>query len=156
MYTASVSPTEQLRYFVIAIAVGFAMGVAYESFRMVRLIAPKCKILTFMCDVLFMAFASLVSFILTVVVNTGIVRWYILLGEIVGFFVYMRTIGRVSGAFFRLVRKVLAKVFWVIFIPFRLVGRLILKNSSKITKKFKKIVKSLLKKRKRILYNEQE
>lgn len=156
MYTASVSPTEQLKYFVIALAVGFFMGVLYEVFRLIRLISPRGKILCFICDVLFMSLASLVSFILTVVINTGIVRWYILLGEVVGFFIYMRTIGRVSGAIFRLIRKVIAKILWIIFTPFRLLGRLCVKFFSKLMKKIKKFMKSLLKNRKRILYNEQE
>ena len=156
MYTASVSPTEQLRFFVIALAVGFAMGVVYEAFRLIRLISPKGKILCFVCDVLFMSLAALVSFVLTVVINTGIVRWYILLGEIVGFLIYMRTIGRVSGAVFRLIRRVIAGALRVIFTPFRLLGRLCVKIFSKLNKKIKKIIKSLLKNRKRILYNKQE
>lgn len=156
MYTATVSPTEQLRFFVIALAVGFAMGIVYEAFRLVRLVSPKGKILCFICDVLFMSLASLVSFILTVVINTGIVRWYILLGEIVGFFIYMRTVGRVSGAVFRFIRKITARILWVIFTPLRLLGRLCVKIFSKLTKKIKKIMKTLLKNRKRILYNEQE
>lgn len=156
MYTATVSPTQQLRYFVIALAVGIAMGVIYEAFRLIRLISPKGKMLCFVCDVLFMSLASLISFVLTVVINTGIIRWYILLGEVVGFFVYMRTIGRVSGALFRLIRKLILKILWVIFTPLRLIKRLIVKIFSKLAKKIKKIVKTLLKNRKRILYNEQE
>ena len=156
MYTATVSPTQQLRYFVIALAVGLAIGVIYEVFRLIRLISPKGKILCFVCDVLFMSVASLISFVLTVVINTGIVRWYILLGEAVGFFVYMRTVGRVSGALFRLIRKLIAKILWLIFTPFRLLKRLVFKIFSKLVKKIKKIAKTLLKNRKRILYNEQE
>ncbi len=156
MYTASVSPSYQLRCFVIALIVGAALGIVYETFRLVRLIYPRSRILAFICDILFMSVASLVNFTLTVVVNTGIVRWHILLGEAVGFFIYMRTVGRVSGAFFRLIRKAIAKLLWVIFIPFRLLCRLMLKFSCKLIKNFKKIVKRLLKKRKRILYNEQE
>lgn len=156
MYTASVSPTEQLRFFVIALMVGFALGIVYEVFRLIRLVSPKERILCFICDVLFMSFASLISFILTVVINTGIVRWYILLGEVVGFFVYMRTIGRVSGAIFRLIRKAMVKILCVIFTPLILLFRLCVKFFSKLTKKIKKIIKSLLKNRKRILYNERE
>lgn len=156
MYTASVSPSYQLRCFVIAIIVGAALGIVYEAFRLVRLISPRSKLFAFICDVLFMSVASLVNFTLTVVVNTGVVRWHILLGEAVGFFIYMRTVGRVSGAVFRLIRKVIAKLLWVIFIPFRFLWRVMFKIFCKLIKKIKKIVKRLLKKRKRILYNEQE
>jgi len=139
LYTATVSPSEQLKFFVISLAVGFAMGVVYEVFRLVRLISPKNRILCFVCDVLFMSLASLISFVLTVVINLGIVRWYILLGEALGFFTYMRTMGRVSGAFFRLIRKLVIKVLWIIFTPFRLLWHLTVKNFSKLAKKFKKI-----------------
>lgn len=156
MYTATVSPSEQLKFFVISLAVGFAMGVVYEVFRLIRLISPKNRILCFVCDVLFMSLASLISFVLTVVINLGIVRWYILLGEVLGFFVYMRTAGRVSGAIFRLIRKVIVKVLWIIFTPLRLLWHLIVRIFSKLAKKIKKIVKTLLKNRKRILYNELE
>ena len=156
MYTPSVSPTYQLWCFAVALAVGLALGVVYEVFRLVRLISPRGKILTFICDILFMSLASLVNFILTVVINTGIVRWYILLGQAVGFVAYMCTIGRVSGALFRLIRKVIVWILWVIFTPFRLLWSVMRKFFSKTAKKMKKIVKRLLKKRKRILYNEQE
>lgn len=156
MYSASVSPVFQLKCFAIAIVVGIALGIVYEAFRLLRLVSPKGKILTFVCDVLFMSVAALVNFILTVVVNIGIVRWYILLGEAVGFIVYMRTVGRISGALFRLIRKVIAKILWLIFTPVRLLRGVIIIFFSKLMKKIKKIVKRLLKKRKRILYNEQE
>lgn len=156
MYTATVTPSEQLKIFAISLMVGFAMGVVYEFFRLIRLISPKNRILCFVCDVLFMSLASLISFVLTVVINLGIVRWYILFGEAVGFFVYMRTVGRVSGAVFRLIRKATVKILWIIFTPFRVLWRLVVRIFSKLAKKFKKIVKTLLKNRKRILYNEQE
>lgn len=156
MYTATVSPSDQLRFFVISLAFGFAMGVVYELFRLIRLISPRSRLLCFVCDVMFMSLASLLSFVLTVVINLGIVRWYILLGEVVGFFVYMRTVGRVSGAVFRLVRWLITKLLWIVFTPLRLLWHLMVKFLSKIAKKIKKFIKSLLKNRKRILYNDLE
>ena len=120
MYSQDVTFKTQLLNFAAAAAVGVGIALIYEAFRIIRLISPKNKILNFVCDVLFMSFAATVSFVFTVVINDGVVRGYLLLGEFSGFILYMKTLGRLSGALLRFLRKITAKLFAAVFYLFSL------------------------------------
>ena len=161
MYSQDVTLQTQFKNFALSCALGIALALLYEVFRVIRLIAPKSKILNYFCDILFMAVCALVTFTFTVIINDGIVRGYILLGELTGFMLYMRTLGRLSGTLFRFLRRVITLIFRAVFYPFGLLFGLIhkliekiAKKCCKMTKKIKKIVNFLLKNRKELVYND--
>ncbi len=79
--------------FMIAFICGFAFGLVYEAFRVVRLIL-RFKAAVFVCDVLFFVLAAGLVFKLSMVLG-NYVRVYTLLGFGAGVFAYIVTIGRV-------------------------------------------------------------
>ena len=52
-------------------------------------------------DILYSAFAGLVTFIFSLVITNGMVMAYVVFGEMLGFFIYYITFRRVCGAIFR-------------------------------------------------------
>ncbi len=79
--------------FMAALICGFAFGLVYEAFRIVRLVL-RVKPAVFLCDVLFFALAAEVVFRLSMVLG-NYVRIYTLLGFGAGIFAYIATIGRI-------------------------------------------------------------
>ncbi len=78
--------------FMAALICGFAFGLVYEAFRIVRLVL-RVKPVIFLCDVLFFALAAEVVFRLSMVLG-NYVRIYTLLGFGAGIFAYIVTVGR--------------------------------------------------------------
>lgn len=79
--------------FMIAFICGFAFGLVYEAFRVIRLVL-RFKAAVFVCDVLFFVLAAGLVFKLSMVLG-NYVRIYTLLGFGAGVFAYIVTIGRV-------------------------------------------------------------
>ncbi len=91
-------------FILYAVFIGFALGVVYDAFRIIRrafYIAGKgiiTHIVYFICDILFFAVAAVVSAIFIFHVNNGRIRGIALFGSLMGFVVYYNTVGRLVGA----------------------------------------------------------
>lgn len=162
MYTFPIS--EQLTVFMLSLGAGFVLGLLYDAVRIVRLIVPGGKATVIVFDMLFFALSAFLSFLFILAVNKGYVRAYILLGEALGFVLFMLTFGaavlRAGSAAVNFVKKMLLRfarrvcriAAWVLR-PFLTFGRKIGEISKKNVKKTKKTFKKLLLFPKKMLYN---
>ncbi|MBE6835236.1 MAG: hypothetical protein E7515_03175 [Ruminococcaceae bacterium] len=157
--TYGVSLAKQTYNFFVSVGFGFALGIVYDVFFIIRNLISKRKWVTVVCDVIFTLFSSLMSFLLLLSVTDGQIRFYVILGELIGFFVYYFSLGvfivkicekitAVLKKLFAVVKRFFLFVFRVISFPFRKLFKLLkgifkkiyektLKNTKKIVKKSK-------------------
>ncbi len=97
MYTIGIA--FQTKVFLLSLGLGFILGVLYDVFRIVRLIVSAGKKAAVVQDILYVLFVTFFTFIFMLVVNEGRLRFYALLGQTLGFFVYYFAFGAVAIAF---------------------------------------------------------
>ncbi len=163
-YLYSLSLARQTKGFLLALGMGFLLGVLYDLIRIIRISVSRGKFAVVICDIIFCAAACLCTFLFCLTVNEGEIRLYLVLGEAVGFFVYYFSFGAVvfvcSEKIISFIKKLLGSVFGIIFFPFKWIFSKIrklfnnlLKKSRKNSKKVKNKSKFLLKVNKLLLYN---
>jgi len=149
----------------IACIVGFALGAFYDVFRILRILCKTEKRHVFFQDIFFMACAAIVTFLLTLAVNWGEMRFYILAGEIMGICVYYLTVGEVTVRIAKLLYKLLSCIFkfvkrWLVLPVIRLflsIGKFAARKFKKILETRKKISlnrKKPLKHHSKVVYNQ--
>lgn len=120
--TYGFSLARQTQSFLVAFGFGFILGVIYDLFFIVRLMISKSKAAVIISDALYVLVAAVMSFSMFLIVTDGLVRAYIVLGELLGFFVYYFTAGvfvnRVSGKIISAVKRFFAFFFKIISTPF--------------------------------------
>lgn len=146
---------------------GAALGVVYDCFRVARILLPplaKPKP-TFFEDVLFWLIYGFCVFCFAASAARGQVRLFMLLGSLLGFTLYILTIGNLITGVIRsivtAVYKILHKVYSALIEPIvkllrtfcQKVSRFFV-GSHKNNRKLKGSVKKLLKNRGKLVYND--
>ncbi len=112
------SNSEQLRELFLSGGMGFLLGAYYDVFRILRqLLRPRAWQVCFQ-DLLFCITAAGAVFLFALAVTDGVLRVYLHIGLLAGFFAYRYTVGfavvRITatllGFFSRLVRAVRKKL----------------------------------------------
>lgn len=163
-YLYSLSLAQQTKGFLLALGMGFLLGILYDFIRIVRISISRGKIAVIICDILFCALACLCTFLFCLTVNEGEIRLYLVLGEVAGFFVYYFSLGAIifscSEKIINFIKRLMRSVFGVISFPFRWIfGKTrkvfnkLFKKSRKNSKKLKNKSNFLLKVNKLLLYN---
>lgn len=151
---------EQTEIFLYSLGFGLLLGILYDVFRIPRLIFIRSKSFVFFADLLYFAICAFLTFCFIMVVDSGRVRLYVALGEILGWFIYYFSFGaiaiRVTDAaarffrgVFRSVSKFFKRIFDKIFIR---TGKIAL-FFKKIIRKNNKKVKFNLQKHRGMVYN---
>lgn len=86
---------EELTLLGKSLAVGVALMMFYDGLRLFRALAAHGALWTGMEDFVYWAVCSLVTFLLLLHLNEGVVRWYAVGGVLVGMLVYNMTISRI-------------------------------------------------------------
>lgn len=153
MYTFEQS--EQIRFLMLSVGVGFALGIFYDILRTVRLALTKGRVAVFIFDVLYFLIFGLATFLFILALNKGEVRLYMIIGEISGCLIYYFSLGlvaiKITDITVKTFRKFFSMVFKVLFAPVRLILKLFPRIFSKIFKFFKKTQKKSQKNRKKLL-----
>jgi spore cortex biosynthesis protein YabQ len=155
---------QQTTAFLWAIFVGAALGLLYDSFRILRIAIPCGNTFIAVQDVLFFITCALVTFLFLLGQAEGKVRFFLLVGELLGGVLYFSTISipimGVSRKIIAVIRAVISfiarylllplwrLVYWIvstILRPVRFLGRKIKAGLLKI--------KLLLLKWHKLLYN---
>ncbi len=163
-YIYSLSLATQTRNFLLSLGLGFLMGIFYDVFRVIRLAVSKGKAVVVVFDLLYCICLGFITFIFFITVNEGEFRFYLIMGECIGFGVYYFSLGAVIFSKAELlvdkIKKCIKRIFNFIFAPIKLVLLKIgsvfdkfLKKGRKRTKNFKNKSKFLLKVDKHLLYN---
>lgn len=97
----------QFQGFYISVGAGVLLGIFYDVFRIFRTVFHSEKRAVFFQDLFYMLCAAFVTFLVSLGVNYGDVRFYILGGEVIGWCLYYITIGMVTLRVFLFVSHVL-------------------------------------------------
>lgn len=90
----SISVTKQLFDFLLAMLVGGLLGAVYDLFRISRLTFGGGRVGIFFQDLVFFLFCTIVTFLFLVVDNSGEIRAFLLVGELLGALLYFFTLGK--------------------------------------------------------------
>ena len=111
----------QILVFLYSLVVGVVFAVIYDIFKIIRYINITNKKVTFISDVIYMLLCAILYFYFSVGFNQGYVRVFTMIGVIVGFFIYVYTIGKITDklilytskkiiSFFNIVKQLIKKL----------------------------------------------
>ncbi len=83
----------QLRELFLSCGMGFLLGAYYDVFRLLRCWLSPSRWRVFLGDCLYACTSAVATFLFLVALNGGVLRWYLFLGLLFGFFAYRRTVG---------------------------------------------------------------
>lgn len=161
------SVSQQTASFLLSVLLGAALGVIYDCFRVARILLPplaKPKP-TFFEDVLFWLIYGFCVFCFAAASARGQVRVFMLLGSVLGFTLYILTLGNLITGVIRsivtAVYKVLHRVYSNLIEPIVKLVRIFCQKvyrffvgSHKNKQKLKGSVKKYLKNRGKLVYND--
>lgn len=102
--------TVQLMSFFGGALLGALIGVFYDVFRMIRLSVKFDSTAVGVQDFIFCTVSGLFAFVYVVYFADGYIRWYVIVGMLLGFAVYMLTLSRVILKFYKFLLKVIGKI----------------------------------------------
>ncbi len=157
------SVSEQLTLFGISCLLGIGIGICWDICRAVRIIFPYNSVLVALEDILFACGYAIFLSAFVSAAARGEFRFYYVIGNLLGFALYLATVG---SAVVRTIRKLFTLIngaFNVIIRPFKsLYAFLCKKYGAKFVRSSKsfvnslKNVKNLLRKPISLLYNNKE
>ncbi len=83
----------QTRVFLLSIGLGFFLGILYDLFYIIRLIITKNKYTIYVQDILYLLSCSFITFIFILALSSGVVRGYVIVGELFGWLIYYFSTG---------------------------------------------------------------
>lgn len=123
-----ISLNYQIIVFVISIVLGVTLGFIFDFFKVVGLILGRGELKTFIIDVLYFIFCAFISFLYMMVVSSGEIRIFYIIGEVAGWFLYHFTLGKyIFSIWTKLVFFLKKKCFIVV----NLINKFIKKHSLK-------------------------
>lgn len=105
----------QVLVFFQSCLLGACLGMLYDAFRILRLAFPNGKLLVFLEDVLYCLAVSLVSFVFIVLMNDGILRAFLLLGELLGAILYFFSVSVLIMKMAKLILKIIQSILLFIY-----------------------------------------
>lgn len=157
----------QTRIFLLSIGLGFLLGILYDVFYIIRLMITKNKYAIYIQDILYLLVCSFITFLYILALNYGVVRGYVLLGELFGWVIYYLSSGffvinYATKAIYKL-KKTIKNLFLLIIKPFKMILTKIYKQILRIYlcfyKKIRKInrkFKISLKSNSKLVYNKMD
>lgn len=125
-----------------ALGIGFILAFVYDIVVFVRNTLFGGKGAVFVTDTLYVLFCTVASYILFVAVNSGHIRSYLILAEILAAVIYRFTAGTLVTAVLKRFSDVITKIKHMIFSPFEVAFKKFkektLQCAEKIIKIFKK------------------
>lgn len=159
-----VSLSSQTKGFLLSMGFGMLLGVVYDLIRIIRLSFTRSEAALAAFDIFYALVCGVATFLFMLSVTDGQLRFFIVFGEIIGFFVYYFTFGALAVKFSRKtvegIKTVLSKFLSFLLSPFKKIFHLIRTRlsgfSQKTYKKSKKLIKNvkyLLHSNSKLLYN---
>lgn len=157
------SVQEQLVLFGISCVFGAALGVCYDVLRAARLIFPHNSWVILFEDILFLGGYAVFITAFASAAARGELRFYFVIGNILGFILYLCTVGSIVIKTMRKLYSLFRSVFLFIIRPFRLIYVLLREKAGVkfvgISENFVKSIKKskiLLLKCVHLVYNKKE
>ena len=151
----TVYSNEAFVFFLFSVILGLVSGVFYDAFRALRTVARKVWV-AFICDIVFFISFGIFVYLFCLCTVDGRIRLFIVVGVILGFTGYRCSVSAFITAVFVWLIRLLLKTVGFLLLPIKKLGIISYKGIKKIffSKIYEKVIKKLLKKGKRILYNE--
>ncbi|WRS28909.1 spore cortex biosynthesis protein YabQ [Oscillospiraceae bacterium MB08-C2-2] len=112
---------DQTITFLQSLLIGAALGVLFDFFRISRVAAPLSNGIIFAEDMLFFLLCGVVTFGFMMQQVDGQIRFFILVGELLGFILYYFTAGRlvmnISKVIIRVIKAILRFIYRFIIRP---------------------------------------
>ena len=90
--------------FLYAVVCGLIIGALYDVFRISRAVWSSGRIRTFFDDVVFCVFAAVIFVVFCFNISLGVIRLFIALGALFGFFIYRYTFGLITVRFVKCIK----------------------------------------------------
>mgnify|MGYP002244696904 CR=1 FL=1 len=116
MYMLTIA--DQTRLFLLALGLGFLLGIVYDLFRVVRMAFTMRRVGVFIQDVLFFLTCAAATFLFLLAVNQGEIRGFIIAGEGLGFLIYYFSFGLLAVRVSSFLVHAIHRLFFVISVPF--------------------------------------
>ncbi len=144
----------QTQAFIYSCVLGAILSVIYTAMGILKIMSPPGKRLLFFMDLAFMLVCTFATFLFSVAMTWGSLRYYVVFGEIVGFFLFYLTVGELILKCSSAIIGFLSRLYFFITNPFRklfkrlsaFASRLMSKLKQKFIKRRKKQKKKLPKK----------
>lgn len=91
--------SSQTEIFLFSLGFGFLLGILYDVFRTLRLIISDSSLFTVFADVTYFLVCTFLIFCFNLVVDSGKIRLYVLLGDLLGWMIYYFSFGEISIRF---------------------------------------------------------
>ena len=95
--------------FLVMVYGGIVTGLVYEFYRLLRRIFGTGRIVTAVFDILFVLCAFFIFAYILYLANAGQLRFYLLLGYVLGFLLYVFGISRLLNTIYRQIHKLFMK-----------------------------------------------
>ena len=138
---------EQVITFLLSIVLGVGFCLVYDVLRFLHKTRMKGNVAVFIGDVLYFSVISVATFCFFLLFSKGVIRIYVYIGEILGFFICRITISRLFLPTLLVIDKYLNKILKLIFLPLIKLGGFICEKIWKIFEKLKDFRASYKKKR---------
>jgi spore cortex biosynthesis protein YabQ len=155
--------SDELKLFLMSCILGTALGLFYDIFRSMRLLFRHPPALTAAEDISFCLLWGISLTAFASAIALGRLRGFMFIGSILGFVLYIVSMGRIVTGFMKKLLSLLQSLFSFIFSPLNKCYALIrtkavLKfvGNSKILSLYIKKIKMLLQKTHNLLYNKTE
>lgn len=155
---------KETRLFLLSLAVGAGMSFLYDLLRVLRRRTEHRAAAVSLEDILYFLLCALWNFAFVLKDNSGQMRGYILVGELLGWVCWHLSAGavlvEVGSCLLGVVQKIVAAVLRVLLFPIYCLYRLVRRISAALSKALGKILKKViqkgkytLKRKQRMLYN---
>ncbi|WMJ23661.1 spore cortex biosynthesis protein YabQ [Paludicola sp. MB14-C6] len=108
--------------FLSACLLGAVLGVIYDLFRISRIAVKTCNVIIFIEDIIFFVIVTLSSFIFIVMKNDGVLRGFLIIGELLGALAYFSTasilIMKAAKFIIKIVKAILKFLYKLLIQPF--------------------------------------
>ena len=100
-----ISLTSQVGVFFMSVFVGLILSIVYDLSYAVCLIFNINRKKIFIRDILYFIFCGIITFLFILAVNFGEIRFYIIIGELLGWCLYQVTIGGIISFWVKTIKK---------------------------------------------------
>ncbi|MCI8652336.1 MAG: hypothetical protein HFF11_01395 [Angelakisella sp.] len=155
----AIAITEQTSVFLYSLFLGVVLGVFYDVFRITRIAFLVPALLVLLEDLLFFLFSSIVLFGFMLERSYGQIRWFILLGVVLGWVLYYFTLGSLVMKGSARIIAVVGRLLAFLWRPFAFLGRKLGETGKIVEKSSQKALqraKISLKSRAAMLYNKKD
>ena len=137
------SNSQQMSTFLISIALGAALCLIYDIVRFLMSSFKYGGVAVFFSDVLFFAVAGIVTFVFFVLFSKGTVRFYVFLGEGIGFLFFRILFSKIIRGTLKFLSKTIYKVIELLIRPIFWLYKLLVNLLRKLGRRTKKQIKKL-------------